>query len=72
MASSIIRKFNNFVTFKPTANDCLIQTYMLGATNHWIGFLAVKTLDGAQFIVMDSRARDYFEWNEQQMKEFLE
>lgn len=36
---------------------------MLGVTNHWISFVAIKNIKGTQFIVMDSRNRDFFLWN---------
>lgn len=41
---------------------------MLGVTNHWISFLALKNKNGTTFIVMDSRNRDFFLWNENEIK----
>ncbi|CAD8137740.1 unnamed protein product [Paramecium pentaurelia] len=66
------KKFDQFKEFKPQNNEELIQTYMLGVTNHWICFVAYKCIQGTQFIVMDSRNRDFFLWNQQQIRDFLQ
>lgn len=44
---------------------------MLGVTNHWISFVAHKSCEGVKYIVMDSRNRDFFLWNEDQIRKFL-
>ncbi|CAD8045951.1 unnamed protein product [Paramecium sonneborni] len=66
------KKFDQFKDFQSSKNEELIQTYMLGVTNHWICFVAHKNIQGTQFIVMDSRNRDFFLWNEQQIRDFLQ
>ncbi|CAD8142927.1 unnamed protein product [Paramecium octaurelia] len=66
------KKFNLFQEFRPSQSEEMIQTYMLGVTNHWISFVAVKSIRGTQFIVMDSRNRDFFLWNQQQIRDFLQ
>jgi hypothetical protein len=49
----------------------MIFAAMLGITNHWISFVAEKSLEGTSYFVLDSRNRDYLQWTEPQMKEFI-
>ena len=45
---------------------------MLGITNHWASFIAIKASDGSiGFFYFDSRNRDYLEWKESDIIEFL-
>lgn len=37
---------------------------MLGVTNHWVAFLSHKHEKGVHFYLLDSRNRDFLEWNE--------
>ena len=45
---------------------------MLGITNHWGAFIALKTeAAGTEFIYLDSRNRDYLNWDEKAIKEWV-
>lgn len=44
---------------------------MLGVTNHWVALIGISDIEGKKFLVMDSRNRDCFEWNEAHMIKFL-
>ena len=45
---------------------------MLGITNHWASFIAIKAFDGSiNFFYFDSRNRDYLEWKESDIIDFL-
>lgn len=55
----IIDQFNSPNPKKRTR----IVSLFIGACNHWIGFLAYERNGRREFILIDSRNKDYLDWN---------
>jgi len=63
-------EFDDFVSDKQK-NVHKIKLFLLGVTNHWEMMVAHKYNDKVEFWFLDSKNRDYLEWNEEQIQKFL-